>query len=259
MIITAMNKEISEGSPILYGGENDERHTRHAFVLDGYSEEGLYHINWGWRGENNGYFKLTDFSYPGGNYRLEHSMVRGIRPIAEASDFIPAISVSRAFRTNEQEYKREAGVEIWFMEDFQNVSLTDFWILHGVKCIPADVSPEFYISCDNEQWYSPRAVNRFYTISADKFPVGIYDIYPVFKTDTSEWMPCYQDMTKKGKGVRLEVDEAYINSKAASIHELRLDNDDKTIYYDLLGNKVTTPRNGIFIKVADGKASKIAL
>lgn len=250
--------ELSEGRPILYGGENDERHTRHAFVLDGYSEEGLYHINWGFGGENNGYFKLTDFSYPGGNYRLNHAMVRGIKPMSEASAFVPAISLERQFRTNELHYMRNADVDIWFMESFRNVSLTDFWYLHGVKCVPIDGSPEFYVSGE-EQWYRPRGVNRFYTISADKFPVGIYDLYPVFKTDTTEWKPCYQDHSLKKDCIRFEVTETEINSSTSSVDDVHADEVKNVVYYDLFGNKVNQPDKGIFIKVENGKATKIKI
>ena len=249
--------ELSEGRPILYGGENDERHTRHAFVLDGYAEEGLYHINWGFGGENNGYFKLTDFSYPGGNYRLNHAMVRGIKPISETSAFVPAISLEGKFRTEEVHYTRDADVDIWFMEAFRNISLTDFWYLHGVKCVPIDGSPEFYVSSENEQWYRPRAVKRFYTISADKFPVGIYDLYPVFKTDATEWMPCYQDQSKMESCIRFNVTETEINSSTSSIDEVHAEDERTVVYYDLFGNKVDRPQSGIFIRVANGKATKI--
>ncbi len=251
--------ELAEGRPILYGGENDERHTRHAFVLDGYSEEGLYHINWGFGGQNNGYFKLADFSYPGGNYRLNHAMVIGIKPSSEASSFIPAISMESQFRTKEPHYTRDAEVEVWFMGDFRNVSLTDFWYSHGVKCVPADGSPAFYISCENEQWHRPRALNRFYTISADNFPVGTYDVYPVFKTEATEWTPCYQDRANAGGGIRFEVTETAINSSTSSLDDISADDAETNAYYDLFGNKVTHPRNGIFIKVTNGTATKIIL
>lgn len=249
--------EISGGRPILYGGENDVRHTRHAFVLDGYSEEGLYHINWGFGGENNGYFRLTDFSYPGGNYRLNHAMVRGIKPMSEPSAYVPAISLEGRFKTKEDHYTRNADVKIWFMEDFRNVSLTDFWFWHGVKCVPTDGSPEFYVSSDDEHWYRPRGVNRFFTVSADKFPVGVYDLYPVFKTDTTEWTPCYRDRTGEENCIRFEVTETAISSSTSSIEDVRVDDMKTTVYYDLYGNKVSHPQSGIFIKVANGKATKI--
>ena len=46
-------QEISDGYPVLGGGGP------HAFVYDGYDEQGLIHTNWGWGGENDGYFDIN--------------------------------------------------------------------------------------------------------------------------------------------------------------------------------------------------------
>ena len=52
--------ELASGRPVyisarkLSGG--------HAFICDGYDGNGLFHINWGWRGSNNGYFALNALS-----------------------------------------------------------------------------------------------------------------------------------------------------------------------------------------------------
>lgn len=52
--------EIAAGRPILMGADNYERTGGHEFVCDGYdSKNGLYHINWGWGGWDDGYFVLT--------------------------------------------------------------------------------------------------------------------------------------------------------------------------------------------------------
>lgn len=51
-------KELNEGRPILYTGTNKNK-IGHAFILDGYDENGNIHINWGWNGQGNGYFNLS--------------------------------------------------------------------------------------------------------------------------------------------------------------------------------------------------------
>jgi len=48
--------EIASGHPVPYGGQNSGG--GHAFVLDGYDLDGLFHVNWGWGGMNNGYFRI---------------------------------------------------------------------------------------------------------------------------------------------------------------------------------------------------------
>lgn len=50
-------RELSENRPVIYSGITNMGFG-HQFVCDGY-ENGYFHINWGWSGESNGYFKLA--------------------------------------------------------------------------------------------------------------------------------------------------------------------------------------------------------
>lgn len=49
--------ELAAGRPMEYSGQTDQG--GHAFVCDGYDGYGLFHINWGWSGSNDGYFALS--------------------------------------------------------------------------------------------------------------------------------------------------------------------------------------------------------
>lgn len=53
-----MLEDLQAGRPILYGG--DDGYAGHAFVVDGY-DGSKYHINWGWSGDDNGYFAISSF------------------------------------------------------------------------------------------------------------------------------------------------------------------------------------------------------
>lgn len=48
--------ELATGHPIAFAGTNTGG--AHAFVLDGYDMDGLFHVNWGWGGLDNGYFRV---------------------------------------------------------------------------------------------------------------------------------------------------------------------------------------------------------
>ena len=53
-------KEIKEGRPLFYSAQADTG--GHAFVVDGYEVHdgsGYYHVNWGWAGLANGFYKIT--------------------------------------------------------------------------------------------------------------------------------------------------------------------------------------------------------
>lgn len=48
--------ELRQGRPILYYGSSSS--SAHEFVCDGYASEDYYHIDWGWGGAYNGFFRL---------------------------------------------------------------------------------------------------------------------------------------------------------------------------------------------------------
>lgn len=52
--------ELHDGRPLTYSGYSTGN--GHAFVIDGYrvqSGEGYYHVNWGWSGNSDGYYKIS--------------------------------------------------------------------------------------------------------------------------------------------------------------------------------------------------------
>ncbi len=51
--------ELAAGRPVLYAGQSDGG--GHEFVCDGYND-GFFHINWGWGGMSDGYFKLESLN-----------------------------------------------------------------------------------------------------------------------------------------------------------------------------------------------------
>lgn len=78
---TLVYTEVSDGRPVLYSGRTLA--SGHAFVCDGYSMNGLFHINWGWGGYLDGYFLLNvlDPYNDGNGYRYDQQIIYGIRPV----------------------------------------------------------------------------------------------------------------------------------------------------------------------------------
>ena len=73
--------ELSEGRPVLVGGNNKDGEKGHLFVCDGY-KDGYFHFNWGWSGAGTAYclpmelipnIQDFDFSY-------NHRLIYNIRP-----------------------------------------------------------------------------------------------------------------------------------------------------------------------------------
>lgn len=51
--------ELAAGNPVIYDGFTDAYGHGHVFLCDGYDGDGFFHINWGWRGNCDGYYRLS--------------------------------------------------------------------------------------------------------------------------------------------------------------------------------------------------------
>ena len=73
-------RELNAGRPILYTGQTPSYNT-HAFIVDGYDEKGLVHVNWGWTGRYNGMYDISLLNPSTGNqYSEAQNMIIGIAP-----------------------------------------------------------------------------------------------------------------------------------------------------------------------------------
>lgn len=83
-----LRQELAEGRPVLMSGHSASQ--AHAFTCDGYDNQGLFHINWGWEGEADGFYNLQflapdlkqwyDKDNPERGLNLLQSVCVGIRP-----------------------------------------------------------------------------------------------------------------------------------------------------------------------------------
>lgn len=54
-------QQLSQKNPVVYTGVSKVEGVAsgHCFVIDGYREDGLVHVNWGWDGEGDGYYDIA--------------------------------------------------------------------------------------------------------------------------------------------------------------------------------------------------------
>ena len=97
--------ELSEGRPLVYVGMSSGG--GHAYVVDGYEvhdDGGYFHVNWGWGGEGNGYYKIAvlrpDLSGAGGSstkdgYNMNQAALIGLQPAKTSPDSYQRYLMSR--------------------------------------------------------------------------------------------------------------------------------------------------------------------
>lgn len=87
-----IKQQLRNGKPVLYSGTS-ETDTGHIFIIDGYRND-LFHINWGWSGNSNGYYSLENISY-----KQDQVGVFDIQP----AKISPAVNLKAALNVNNSE------------------------------------------------------------------------------------------------------------------------------------------------------------
>lgn len=70
--------ELSENGPLYYGGSSWFS-GGHAFVFDGYNADGQVSVNWGWAGEDDGFFYVSQLNPSGYQFNMGQDMIIGIK------------------------------------------------------------------------------------------------------------------------------------------------------------------------------------
>lgn len=91
-----LKSEINAGRPLLYDGQSQQG--GHLFVFDGYDADDFFHINWGWGGYSDGYFRISalDPSEQGiggspGGYNSDQGIVVGLQKPGNATTSVAQI------------------------------------------------------------------------------------------------------------------------------------------------------------------------
>lgn len=71
-----LKNEIDHLRPILYSGLDPYSHVAHEFICDGYDTTGFFHFNWGWSGNDNGFFSLGNLN----SYDSSQNALIGVEP-----------------------------------------------------------------------------------------------------------------------------------------------------------------------------------
>ena len=214
--MTLIDNELKAKRPILYSGQSSDG--GHEFVCDGSDGKGLYHINWGWGGYQDGYFDLTILQPQKGGagsgsavdgYNRNCSMIIGITPDNGKVDE-PLASYPQIMSINQNAQcgitwtkTTRANVSENFQAEattcFANQSTSDFigYFAYGIKMANGTI---VRVSNYNGLWklpavksdggtYGTYGQNPTLTISYP-FPQGINVIYPIYSSDTKNWHVC---------------------------------------------------------------------
>ena len=85
--------ELSNVGPVYYAGADANDQGGHAFVIDGYNQDGLVHVNWGWYGRFDGYYDVSILNPRVYRFSKGQEMILGIAPPNKAKGVTENITV----------------------------------------------------------------------------------------------------------------------------------------------------------------------
>lgn len=207
-----MDKELSVKRPILYSGRSSDG--GHEFVCDGTDGNGLYHINWGWGGYQDGYFDVTILnpdkggagsgSAPDG-YNQYCSMIVGIAPdngkVDEPLvDVAPVVMLGSGRSSLDFTKSTRSKVTDTFGVTTNNLlsnqSAKDFtgYFAYGIQQADGTYTPLSSSCSISIKHPEPDGLTHNQNIKSFMFdyafPVGKTTLYGLYSTDQKEWKRC---------------------------------------------------------------------
>lgn len=78
--MTLMQNELNANRLIQYEGDDVNGGGGHTWVCDGYDANNMLHMNWGWSGQSDGYFAVTNLDAASYNFTNNEGALIGIQP-----------------------------------------------------------------------------------------------------------------------------------------------------------------------------------
>ncbi len=191
--------ELNEGRPVLYGGG------QHAFICDGYdAEEDKFSFNWGWNGNDDGYYALNGSSFSSFLTSGAHIMLN-VKPAVEGSESEEVLHIGQLndklfLKVGDESsnvncvYDRSIGA----LECSLNLCIYNLCTLSDVF----DFGVMAVNEADGTTYYSTSKSNQYFrvgcTTSVEEYlfypyywNAGTYKLYPVFRkygqTSDADW------------------------------------------------------------------------
>lgn len=243
-------EELSLGRPVYYSG--NDRVTGHAFVIDGYQGGGMWHVNWGWGGQSNGYYRLSALtpgtqgiggSISGNGYKYGQEIVKAVPPEGNPG-FVPMTLSGSISVVGEGVYSvhyRSLGR--------QNPNVLLGAVIVDVNCNQV-AKAAFWQRLTVGATGSVYMDNYSHDFSQYDVPAGDYRIYPAMVKENSDEFLITEEYAGRQHYINLSVDSDgryhYSNIEASAestsdihiseIRENELRNYSSTITFSLVNN-----------------------
>ncbi len=191
--INLLKTELDNGRPIQYAGSGSGG--GHTWVCDGYDNNNYFHMNWGWAGNNDGYFQLSALNPSAlgtgggsGGFNSNQQALIGIQPTSGTTQNYDLQLYSNITMPSTQ---------IWFTNAFSlNIDIANFGTSSFSGQYGAAIFDQNYNFVDWLEVKSNMTLgsNQHYTngltfnnAGSATFVPGTYYVAMFYKTTTKDW------------------------------------------------------------------------
>ncbi len=241
--------EVANGRPVIYGGSSTSG--GHDFVCDGYEGEDYFHINWGWGGSHDSYFKLSALDpevegVGGGNstegFHFQQDAIIGIQPSTGTGTVadVPTNTISLELNSVSVSSHPTQGEEVTVYVDLKNNSSDDYDGDIGICIYLTEGQTKYYVEDVYNNFLIPaNAPSTTCELTFTPYYSGSYQVRvfsPGADPGTIDWIGNEQppftvaEGTVAGSDVELTISDPQINNAVYS------NTNDGNKYYQLYGN-----------------------
>lgn len=199
-----LHRQLADVGPMLYSGKTPSGGA-HAFVCDGYSGNGYFHMNWGWGGRFDGYFLIDALEPDGvgtggyeGGYNSNQTAIFGMQaPDINLTQPAPQLSQPKKFTTGIVNGSPSFD-GAWYNLSYKNITFNLGVELTDTETNESMVYPQYNaVTITSNNGVGPFNT----TLSRYDIPDGSYRIRIVSCTgDYPEWLPVLAPIGVKNYG-----------------------------------------------------------
>ncbi|WP_407405849.1 C10 family peptidase [Sodaliphilus sp.] len=202
---TLIYTELAARRPVVYRG-SAYNGGGHSFVCDGMDANGLFHINWGWNGQSDGYFLLTNLnpsdqgagsSVSNDGYIVGSAMVVGITPENKTTSINDAPMYCTNFVNEKATYTRSSSgqsfsnvkVHCGMYSQYPSTADIDFGI--GLYTTSGTLKQVVYSGWFSQLPSGYGSTNDWTFNIPSSIANGTYYLKPICRLhNTGNWVPC---------------------------------------------------------------------
>ena len=256
--------DLSAGRPVIFNAIST-LNNGHSFILDGYdASTDMFHVNWGWRGQDNGYYAisvLTPTSTGMGNFVSNQNAVLGVQPTEMDFGFPPSLYYCKLALSQTSISKGEnlkVLIDTLFDYDFffeGKIGLAVYDSNGELKIDNINSSVKAGLFYVNNSFYSP-IFPRSMTAGTYTMRMVMRDsdgtIYPLPAKygNTESWTVTVSSSTPQGTVTF--VPDPPVATGIETVEIASADSQQNPVgddaWYTLTGNRVSQPEKGIYIR-----------